>query len=99
MDIKVNSIKFKVDSKLEDFIKEKIEKLTTLYDNILGSDVILKVENNNTLENKIAEVKIMVKGNDLYAKKQSKSFEEAIDLATEALKRQLKKYKEKKIVK
>ncbi|MDD3875074.1 MAG: ribosome-associated translation inhibitor RaiA [Bacteroidales bacterium] len=95
MEIKLNAIKFKIDKKLEGFIHEKLEKLNVYYDNILVSDVMLKVENNNTLENKIAEVKISVKGNDLYAKKQSKTFEEAIDSATEALKKQLTRYKEK----
>ncbi len=55
MDIKVNSIKFKTDAKLEAFIKEKVEKLNKHYDNILSSDIILKIENNGP-ENKIAEV-------------------------------------------
>jgi len=95
MEIKVSAIKFKADSKLEDFIKEKIEKLNTHYDSILGSDVMLKVDNTNTVENKIAEVKIMIKGNDLFAKKQCKTFEEAVDSATDALKKQILKHKAK----
>lgn len=94
MDIKVNSIKFKTDAKLEAFIKEKVEKLNKHYDNILSSDVVLKVENNGP-ENKVAEVKLMIKGNDLYAKKQCKTFEEAVDTATEALRKQLMKHKAK----
>ncbi len=94
MDIKVNSIKFKIDGKLESFIREKVEKLNTHYDNILSSDVMLKVENNG-IENKVAEVKLMIKGNDLYAKKQCKTFEEAVDTATEALRKQLIKHKTK----
>ena len=48
----------------------------------------------NLLENKIAEIKVDVKGKDLFVKKQSNSFEEAADMAVEALRRQLKKHKE-----
>jgi len=95
MDIKVNSVKFKADKKLDVFIREKLDKLNQHYDGILAGDVMLKVENNNTLDNKVAEVKISVKGNDLFAKKQSKTFEEAVDNATEALKKQLIRYKDR----
>ena len=48
------------------------------------------------LINKIAEIKLLVPGQDLFVKKQAKSFEESTDLAVEALRRQVKKYKEKK---
>jgi putative sigma-54 modulation protein len=46
-------------------------------------------------ENKIAEVKILMPGRELFAKKQCKSFEEAADSAVEALRKQVKKHKEK----
>jgi putative sigma-54 modulation protein len=95
MKINVNPVKFKVDSKLDAFIREKIEKLSTLYDSIISGDVTLKLENTNTEDNKVVEVRLAIKGNDLYSKKQSKTFEEAIDNATDALKRQLHKHKEK----
>lgn len=95
MKITINSVHFKADKKLVDFINEKVEKLTTVYNGVIGSDVILKVENTETPENKVAEIRLFIKGNDLYAKKQSKTFEEATDTAVEALKRQLSKYKDK----
>jgi len=38
---------------------------------------------------------LKIPGNDLFAKKQSDSFEESTDIAVEALRRQLKKHKEK----
>jgi putative sigma-54 modulation protein len=40
-------------------------------------------------------VKILIPGKELFAKKQCKSFEEATDLAVEALRKQVKKHKEK----
>lgn len=95
MKINVSSIKFKVDSKLETLIKEKIEKLSSHYDSILSSDVILKLGNTTVEENKIIEIRLAIKGNDIFSKKQSKTFEEALDNATDALKKQLTKHKSK----
>lgn len=95
MRVNINSVHFKADRKLETFIQQKIDKLTSHYDEIIGGDVNLKLDNNGEPENKIAEIKLLLKGNDLYAKKQSKSFEEATDTAVEALRKQLRKHKEK----
>ena len=56
----------------------------------------MKLDNADDNQNKITEIKLLVPGGDLFVKKQSKSFEESTDLAVEALRRQVKKYKEKK---
>lgn len=93
MQVKIQSVHFNADNKLEMFIEEKLSKLTNHYDQIIGSDVILRLENSATRENKIAEIKLKIPGNDLFAKKQSKTFEEATDLAIDALKRQISKRK------
>ncbi len=95
MNVNINSVHFKADQKLLDFISERVDKLSGIYNGVIGSDVILKLENTESPENKIAEIRLFIKGNDLYAKKQSKTFEEATDSAIEALKRQLTKYKDK----
>jgi putative sigma-54 modulation protein len=95
MNIKINSVHFKADSKLEAFIKEKLQKMVSIYEGIIGSEVILKLENTESRDNKMVEIKLIVRGYDLFAKKQAKSFEEATDQATEALKKQLIKHKEK----
>jgi putative sigma-54 modulation protein len=95
MRVKINSVHFKTDKKLDDFISEKMDKLVSLHDGIIGSEVTLRVDNTDEPNNKIAEIKLQVPGNDLFARKQSKSFEEAADTAVEALRRQLTKHKEK----
>jgi putative sigma-54 modulation protein len=95
MKVNINSVHFKTDRKLTDFIHDKVGKLSTMYDGVLGSDVTLKVENSETPENKIAEIRLIIRGHDLYAKKQCKTFEEATDIAVEALRRQLTKHKAK----
>ncbi|MCF8227460.1 MAG: ribosome-associated translation inhibitor RaiA [Bacteroidales bacterium] len=95
MNVNISSVHFKADKKLLSFIQNKIDKLSNYYDGVLGGDVKLKLENGSNPENKITEIKILIKGEDLFAKKQSKSFEEATDQAVEALRRQLRKYKGK----
>lgn len=95
MNVTISSLHFKADYKLEDFIREKTAKLETLFDGVIGCDVTLKVGPASNNENKIAEIRVMIPGNDLFAKKQAKSFEEAIDNAVDALKSQVKKHKEK----
>ena len=95
MKVNINSVHFKTDKKLDSLITEKVEKLSDLYDGIIGSEVTLRVNNNEDHENKIAEIRLLVPGNDLFAKKQCKSFEEATDIAVDALRKQLAKHKEK----
>ena len=96
MKVKVQSIHFDADKKLVDFIQKKVEKLGSLYDGVIGSDVYLKLVNTSELENKVAEIRLQIPGNDLFVKKQCKSFEEAADMACDALKKQLTKQKDKK---
>lgn len=95
MTLKIQSVHFDADKKLLEFVQERIDKLTHLYDGILKSEVILKIDKSDGLENKIAEIKIHIPGNDLFAKKQCKSFEEAVDTSIDALKIQVKRHKEK----
>jgi putative sigma-54 modulation protein len=95
MNTKINSVHFKTDSKLEAFIKERLQKMPTLYDGVIGAEVILKVENSESRDNKIAEIRLIIRGYDLFAKKQAKTFEEATDTAVEALRKQLVRHKEK----
>ncbi len=95
MEVIISSLQFKADAKLEDFIREKVGKLGILFDSIIGSEVILKTNQSSNNENKIAEIKIIIPGNDLFAKKQAKTFEEAVDNTVEALKKQLIRHKEK----
>lgn len=95
MDFKVNTVHFTADQKLVDFIQNKVQKLELMYDRIIASEIYLRLDKNEEKENKIAEVKILLPGSELFAKKQCKSFEEAADLAVSALKKQVEKYKAK----
>ncbi len=95
MQVQVHSIHFDADQKLVDFIQEKIAKLGTFHDHIISSEVFLRLEKSDVNENKIAEIKLMVPGKDMFAKRQSRTFEEATDEAVEALRRQIMKQRDK----
>jgi hypothetical protein len=61
MKIKVQSIHFTADKKLLKFVEEKVDKLFQFYDNIIDSEVYLRLDKSENTENKIAEIKIPVK--------------------------------------
>ncbi|MEQ8424221.1 MAG: ribosome-associated translation inhibitor RaiA [Cyclobacteriaceae bacterium] len=94
MKLQVHSIHFDADQKLIDFIQRKVDKLETFYDRMVDGEVFLRV-NNEGVDNKTVEIKLKVPGSQLFAKEQAASFEAATDLATEALRKQLRKFKTK----
>lgn len=93
MKVNINSVHFKADQKLETFISTKLEKLAAKNPEIIGAEVTLKLENADLPENKISDIRISLKGNDLFATKQRKTFEESIDETIDALKKQMEKHK------
>ncbi|NGF56034.1 ribosome-associated translation inhibitor RaiA [Parapedobacter sp. SGR-10] len=95
MNITVQSIKFDADQKLIDFIKRKSSKLEQYLDNIIEGVCYLRLENVEDEANKVVELKLNIPGNQLFAKAQAKTFEEATDIAVESLRRQINKHKTK----
>ncbi len=97
MKLQIQSIKFDADQKLLDFVDRKTNKLHTFYDKITGGDVFMRLDQGEKVDNKVIEIKLSIPGTTIFAKENAKSFEAATDLAVEALKVQLKKYKDKLI--
>ena len=96
MNIQIHSVRFDADKKLIDFVQQKLEKLSQFGEDIVNAEVYLRLDKDQDRENKISEIKLDVSGKPLFAKKQSKSFEEATDGAVDALKKQITKHKQKK---
>jgi putative sigma-54 modulation protein len=96
MQVQVQSIHFDADQRLISFIEEKLSKLTQFHDRITFGEVFLRIDKSDVHENKIAEIKLSIPGKDLFARKQCRSFEEATDVAVDALKKQINKAKTKK---
>ena len=95
MKMKVQSIHFDADVKLLNFIEEKIDKLTNFYENIIDSEVYLRLDKAEEKDNKITEIKINTPGKTLFAREKCRTFEEATDSAVESLRRQITRHKEK----
>ena len=97
MKLQVHSIHFDADMKLLEFIQTKLNKLDIFYDRITGGEVFLRLDKGDKkkIKSKLLEIKISLPGAVLFVKEMATSFEEAMDLAIEALKIQLKKFKEK----
>ncbi|MCB0793263.1 MAG: ribosome-associated translation inhibitor RaiA [Flavobacteriales bacterium] len=94
MNVNVHSIHFDADVKLIQYIQDRLGKLEQFHDRILSAEVFLRLEHDSQgRENKIVEVKLAVPGKDLFAKRNAKTFEEATDMAAEALRRQVLKAK------
>tara|TARA_B100000795_G_scaffold65782_1_gene44804 strand:+ start:8618 stop:8920 length:303 start_codon:yes stop_codon:yes gene_type:complete len=95
MQVQVHSVHFDADAKLLEFIQSKLSKLEQFHDQIIGTEVFLRLDKSDVNENKVAEIRMAVPGKELFAKKQSRSFEESTDVALEALRKQIRKYKSK----
>tara|TARA_B110000003_G_scaffold113243_1_gene115818 strand:- start:294 stop:602 length:309 start_codon:yes stop_codon:yes gene_type:complete len=95
MKVFTQSVNFNATKDLLIFTEKKVASLSKFHDKIIAAEVLLKVENSSVKENKIAEMKINIPGNELVVKKQFRSFEESISTGVESLKRSLKKSKEK----
>ena len=95
MNIQIQSINFVADKQLKDFVSKKVDKLISINDSIINADVYLKVDKPEAYGNKIVEIKLHSSDGGFFAKKQSNSFEKSTDLASQALRKQIIKNKQK----
>jgi putative sigma-54 modulation protein len=95
MNIQIHSVRFDADKKLLDFVTQKVNKLSQLSDDIVNAEVFLRLDHDETRENKVTEIKVEYPRGPLFARKQSKSFEESTDQVIDALKKQIVKQKAK----
>jgi len=95
MEIAIQSIRFEASTKLEAFIQKKVNRLSKFNDDILSSDVTLKVIKPETNENKDASIRLFLSGTELFAQEVADTFEEAINKCVRKLERQVVRHKEK----
>jgi len=96
MNVSIQTVHFVADSKLVEYVKKKLEKLSQYHDRITKVDVYLKLDNVvHTIKDKVAEISVHVPRHDFFVKQSSKSFEESFDTALDSLINQIKRKKEK----
>ena len=94
MNVKITARHFKAHDSIKQHIEAGVAGLTKFYDGIISAEAILSYEKaQNSI--KIAEIIIGVHGKTLTAMAKSEEFEKSVDIATQKLETQLKKYKSK----
>lgn len=96
MKLTVKAINFDMAEKLESYIDKKTKK----YHKLLGEDAEMEVRMNvvkpETARNKETKIRVLGMGPELFSSQISDTFEQALDLALDAVNKQLEKAKEKK---
>ncbi|NDC41003.1 MAG: ribosome-associated translation inhibitor RaiA [Chitinophagia bacterium] len=96
MNVQIQTVHFDADQKLIDHVNEKIQKLNTFHDKIIGAEVYLKLDNlSQQIRDKVVEIKVYVPKHSYFVKHQSKAFELSFDMAFNSLVNQVKRQKEK----
>ncbi len=95
MEIKIQSIHFDATEKLQAFIEKKTAKLQKSWEDVSTLEFQLKVEKPQTADNKTVALTANVPGQKIYVEKTADTFEEAVDLAIDAMKVQVQRFKEK----
>ena len=96
MNVQIQTVHFDADEKLLEHVQKRIDKLKTFHDKITGVEVFLRLDNlSQKVKDKVAEIKVSIPKKSLFAKHESKVFEESFDEAFDSLVVQIKKSKEK----
>lgn len=95
MNVQIQSVKFDADRRLIEFVENKMAKLERFADRTTSAEVILKLDKDLDKGNKVATVTLHVPGEEMVAEHRARTFEEAVDEAIDALKRQIEKFKER----
>ena len=80
---------FKATPALEKFVGEQLEKISSYHKGIIDARVCLRIEKSDIKENKVCEIKLTIPGNDLFASRQTDSFEASVVKSIDALKHQI----------
>jgi putative sigma-54 modulation protein len=75
-------------------VEKKMSRLERFESHSTGVDVVLKLDKDSEKGNKLALVTLHVPGADIVSEQRARTFEEAVDLALDAVKRQIEKRKE-----
>lgn len=96
MIVNLQSVHFDADTKLVDYVTEKLRKIQNFHDRIIQVDVYLKLDNLvHTIKDKVVEIRVHAPKQRFFVKTSSKSFEQSFDNALNSAINQIKRKKEK----
>ena len=95
MKVNIQSVKFDASKQLIEFVEKKMSRLERFESASTGVDVVLKLDKDSEKGNKVALVTLHVPGNDILTEQRAHTFEEAVDLALDVVKRKIEKRRDK----
>lgn len=93
MDIIIQSLGFTAGAELEEYIKEKLDKINRMDDNIIRARVTLQ-KGQEAIDNHHCDIRLEIPGNDLYVKKSAGSYRSASLETIEALQKIIRRSKD-----
>ena len=94
MELRIQSLKFDADQKLLDFVQKKVSKVERFDETITSVEVSLSLLEKP--DNKCVKIQAHVPGETLVIERNSKTFEEAVNDAVDAMKEKIVRSKEKR---
>ena len=94
MEIKIKSLKFDADERLIGYAEKKVARLEKFFDNSGVAELTLSLLHEP--ENKNAQLKLHIPGEDLVIERQAKTFEEAVTECVDLMKEKLTRAVEKR---
>lgn len=95
MKINIEYDNYGTSTRLVDFVEKRVGKLDKFFDRIVQADVVLKSNEGKSTKQCVADIRLNVPNETLFASGEENNMEAAVTDAVNALERQLKKYKEK----
>lgn len=96
MKLTINPVNFEMAERLEAYITKKTRRYEKILNNPAAElEIRMTVVKPETNLNKHTQVRVLGNGPEMFAEKTCDSFEQGIDLALEALDKQLEKIKDK----
>jgi putative sigma-54 modulation protein len=92
MKIDIHAKNITLEKNLSELINKKVSKLSNFNNGIIDTAVYLHEEGNNLKE---VQIKLNIKNQTLICKERGESFEQALELSVDTMKRQLTRYKQK----
>ncbi len=97
MNVSIQSLHFDASDYLKEFTHKKLAKLSQYLDTGISVEVVMRVVKSDERSNKEVSIKYALPDSELFASKQTDTFEESVALCVDALLKQIERYKEKKV--
>jgi len=95
MTINIQYVKMPTSESMNEYIKQKLQKIADKYEWLIRADVSFKMENNVYGKGNMCEIELSMPGPKIFASSKEETFEAAAKETINDLERQLKKRKAK----